>query len=94
MSAVSTFAELVVVFIPLQVTLGGIVEPHRDHVHLLYDLPNSKTLAQKIVASLVLPITEILIIEYHKLDSTFLHVTFGSQSLFESTSDQIGSDTN
>jgi hypothetical protein len=52
------------------------------------------TLAQNIVAGLVLPITEILTIEDHKLDSTFLHVAFGSQSLFKPTSDQTNSDTN
>jgi hypothetical protein len=52
------------------------------------------TLTQEIVVSLVLPITEILTIEDHKLDSTFLHVTFGSQSMLKPTSDQTGSDTN
>jgi hypothetical protein len=38
------------------------------------------TLTQKIVMSSVLKITEILIIEDHKLYDTFLHVAFGSQS--------------
>jgi hypothetical protein len=37
---------------------------------------------------------EILAIENHKLDSTFLHVAFGSQSLLKPTGDQTGSDTN
>jgi hypothetical protein len=60
----------------------------------MYDLPNGATLAKKIVASLIFSVTEILVIEEHMLDSTFLHVTFGSQSLLKSTSSQIGSDTN
>jgi hypothetical protein len=63
-------------------------------VHLLDDLPNGTTLAQEIVASSVLPVTEILIIENHKLDNTFIHVAFRSQSLLKPTSDQTGSDTN
>jgi hypothetical protein len=70
------------------------VECIRDHVCLLDDLPNGMTLAQKIVASSVFPITKILTIEDHKFNSTFLHVTFGSQSLLKRTGDQIGSDTN
>jgi hypothetical protein len=61
---------------------------------LLYDLPNGMTLAQKIVVSLIFPITKILAIEEHKLDSTFLHVAFGSHNLLKPTSDQIGSDIN
>jgi hypothetical protein len=65
-----------------------------DHVRLLDDLPNGTTLAQKIVASSVLPITEILAIENDKLHNTFLHVAFGSQSLLKPTSDKTGSDTN
>jgi hypothetical protein len=52
------------------------------------------TRSQEIVASLIFPVTKILIVKHHKLDSTFLHVAFGSQSLLESTSDQTGSDTN
>jgi hypothetical protein len=51
-------------------------------------------MAQKIVADSVLPITEILIIEDHKLDITFLHIAFRSQNLLKPTSDQTGSDTN
>jgi hypothetical protein len=51
-------------------------------------------LAQEIVASSVFPVTEILAIEHHKLDSTFLHVAFGLQSLLKPTGDQTGSDTN
>jgi hypothetical protein len=86
---------MVVVFIPLQLTLGRIVERCHDHIRLLYDLPNSMTLAQKIVMGSVLPITKIFIIEDHKLDrTTFLHVAFGSQSLLEPTSDQTGFGTN
>jgi hypothetical protein len=71
-----------------------VVECIGDHVCLLNDLPNGVTLAQKIVASLVFLVTEILVIEDHKLNSTFLHVAFGSQSLLKPTGDQIGSDTN
>jgi hypothetical protein len=52
------------------------------------------TLAQEIVVSSVFPVTKILIIEDHKLNITFLHIAFGSQSLLKSTSDQTGSDTN
>jgi hypothetical protein len=85
---------MVVVFIPLQLTLGRIVEHCHDHIRLLYDLPNSMTLAQKIVTDSVLPITKILIIEDHKLNSTFLHVAFGSQCLLEPTRDQTGFCTN
>jgi hypothetical protein len=33
-------------------------------------------------------------IEDHKLDITFLHIAFGSQSLLEPTNDQTGSDIN
>jgi hypothetical protein len=85
---------LVVVFISLQLTFGRVVERHQNHLCLMYDLPNGATLAKKIVASLIFSVTEILIIEEHMLDSTFLHVTFGSQSLLKPTSNQIGSDTN
>jgi hypothetical protein len=66
----------------------------RDHVRLLDNLPNGTTLAQKIVVSSVFLVTEILVIEDHKLNDTFLHVAFGSQSLLKPTSDQTGSDTN
>jgi hypothetical protein len=52
------------------------------------------TLAQKIVASSVFPVTEIIAIENHKLNNTFLHVSFGSQILLKPTGDQTGSDTN
>jgi hypothetical protein len=58
------------------------------------DLPNGATLAQKIVASSVFPVIEILAIEDHKLNNNFLHVTFKSQSLLKPTGDQICSDTN
>jgi hypothetical protein len=51
-------------------------------------------LAQEIVAGSVIPITEIFIIENDKLDNTFLHIAFGSQSLLKPTIDQISSDTN
>jgi hypothetical protein len=69
--------DLVVVFIPLQFTLGRVVECSRDHVRLLNDLSNDTTLAQEIVASSVFSVTEILVIEDHKLNNIFLHVAFG-----------------
>jgi hypothetical protein len=78
----------------LQLTLGRIVECIEDYIRLLNNLPNGVTLAQKIVASSVFPVTEILIIENHKLDNTFLHVAFMSQSLLKPTGDQTCSDTN
>jgi hypothetical protein len=74
--------------------MGRVVKCIGDHIHLLDDLPNCATLAQEIVASSVFPITEILAIEDHKLNNTFLHVTFSSQSLLKPTGDQTGSDTN
>jgi inner membrane protein involved in colicin E2 resistance len=84
----------VVVLKPLQLNWGCIVERHRDHVRLLHNLPDGMTLAQKIVASSVLPITEIIAIEDHKVNNTFLHVTFRSQSRLRITSDLTRSDTN
>jgi hypothetical protein len=86
--------SFVVVFIPLQLTLGRVVECIQDHVRLLDDLPNGATLAQEIAAGSVLPITETLVIENNKLHITFLHVAFGLQSLLKPTSDQTSSDTN
>jgi hypothetical protein len=71
-----------------------VVEYIRDHVRLLYNLPNGTALAQEIVAGSVLPVTEIHAIEDYKLNNTFLHVAFSSQSLLKSTGDQTGSDTN
>jgi hypothetical protein len=65
-----------------------------DHVRLLDDLPNGATLAQEIVASSVFLITEILVIKDNKLDITFLHIAFRSQSMLKPTGDQTGSDTN
>jgi hypothetical protein len=44
--------------------------------------------------SSVFPVTKILTIENHKLDDTFLHAAFGSQSLLKPTGDQTGFDTN
>jgi hypothetical protein len=85
---------LVVIFIPLQLTLGRVVECVGDHVRLLDDLLNGVTLAQKIVTNSVLSISEILAIENDKLHSTFFHVAFGSQSPLKPTSDQTSSDTN
>jgi hypothetical protein len=86
--------SFVVIFAPLQLTLHSIVERRWDHVRMLYNLPNSTTLAQKIVASLVFSVTEILVTKNQKLHITFLHVSFGSQSLLKPTSDQTVSDIN
>jgi hypothetical protein len=71
-----------------------VVECIGNHIRFLDDLSNGATLAQEIVVGLVLSITEILTIENDQLYSTFLHVTFGSQSLLKPTSDQTDSDTN
>jgi hypothetical protein len=71
-----------------------VVECIWDHVHPLDDLPNGAILPQKIVASSAFPETEILGIEHHKLNNTFLQVVFRSQSLLKPTSDQTDSDTN
>jgi L-rhamnose isomerase len=70
--------SFIVIFIPLQLTLGRVIKCSRDHVRLMDDFSNGTTLAQKIVASSVFPVTEILAIEHNKLDCTFLHVAFGS----------------
>jgi hypothetical protein len=66
-----------------------VVECIRDHVRLLDDLPNGTTLVQKIVASSVFSVTEIIVIEDQKLNSTFLHVAFGSQSLLKPISGKL-----
>jgi hypothetical protein len=58
------------------------------------DFPNSMTLTQEIVVSMIFLVTEILVIEDHKLDNIFLHIVFRSQSLLEPISDQTGSDIN
>jgi hypothetical protein len=71
-----------------------VVECIRDHVRLLDDLPNGAALAQEIVAGSIFSVTEIIAIENDKLDNTFLHVTFRSQSQLKPTSDQTGSDIN
>jgi hypothetical protein len=76
MSSSNEIKSFVVVFIPLQLTLSHVVEHRRDHIHLLYDLLNGMTLAQKIVASLIFSATKILTIKDHKLYDTFLHVAF------------------
>jgi L-rhamnose isomerase len=57
--------SFVVVFKHLQLTLGRVVECSRDHVRLLDDLPNSTTLAQEIVVSLIFLVTKILAIKNH-----------------------------
>jgi hypothetical protein len=88
------FFDPSVVFIHLQLTLGRVVERHWDHVRLRYDLPNNMTLAKKIVTSSVFSLTKILVIEDHKLDSTFVHVTFRSQNLLKATSDETKFNTN
>jgi hypothetical protein len=71
-----------------------VVEGIGDHVRLLDDLPNGAALAQEIVVGSVIPITEILTIEDHKLNNIVLYVASGSQSLLKPTGDQISSDTN
>jgi hypothetical protein len=78
----------------LQLTLGRVIEFVGDYARLLNDLPNGATLAQEIIASSVFSVIEILAIEDHKLDSTFLHVAFRSQRLLKPTGHQTGSDTN
>jgi hypothetical protein len=91
-----TFNEIqsfVVVLVPLHLTLGHVVKCCRDHISL-NNLPDGMTLTQEVVVSSVFPITEILTIENHKLDGTFLHVVFGSQSLLRITSDLTDSETN
>jgi hypothetical protein len=93
-SSSNEIENLAVVFIPLQLTLGHVIECSQDHVLLLDDLSNGMTLAQEIIVSLFFPLTEILTIKNHQLDNTFLHVAFGSQSLLKPTSDQINSDIN
>jgi hypothetical protein len=50
-SSSNEIKSFVVVFIPLQLILGHVVERRRDHIRLLYNLPNGSILAQKIVAS-------------------------------------------
>jgi hypothetical protein len=60
----------------------------------MYNLSDGMSLTQKIVMGSVLPIIKIIVIEDHKLDSTFLHVTSGSQRLLKTTGDQTGFDTN
>jgi hypothetical protein len=71
----------------LQLTLGHVIECIQDHIHLLDDLLNGVALAQEIVTGSVLPITKIIAIENDKLQNTFLHVAFGSQSLLKPTID-------
>jgi hypothetical protein len=93
-SSSNKIKSFIIVFIPLQLTMCHVVERRGDHVRLLYDLLDGMTLDQEIVASSVLPITEILTIEDRKLNNTFLQATFGSQSMLELISDQTDSDTN
>jgi hypothetical protein len=50
-SSSNEIKSFVVVFIPLQLILGHVVERRRDHIRLMYNLPNGSILAQKIVAS-------------------------------------------
>jgi hypothetical protein len=64
-----------------------VVECIGDHVRLLDDLPNGVALAHEIVVGSVLPITKILAIEDHNLNSTLLHAVFRSQSLLKPTGD-------
>jgi protein-arginine kinase len=94
LSSSNEIQGFIVVLIHLQLTLGCILNRCRGHVRFLYNLPNGMTLAQEIVASLVFPVTKILIIEDNELHDTFLHVTIGSQSQLRITSDLTYSDTN
>jgi hypothetical protein len=71
-----------------------VVECIGDHIRLLDDLSNGVALAQEIVVNSAFSVTEILASEDHKLNSTFLHIAFWSQSLLKPTGDQTGSDTN
>jgi hypothetical protein len=64
-----------------------VVECIGDHIRLLDDLSNGATLAQEIVATSVLPITEIIAIEDHKINNIFLHVAFKSQRLLKPIDD-------
>jgi L-rhamnose isomerase len=93
-SSSNEIESLLIIFIHLQLTLHRVVECSRDHLHLQDDLQNGTTLTQEIVVSSVFLLTEILAIENHQLDCTFLHVAFGSQSLLKPTADQTDSDTN
>jgi hypothetical protein len=74
--------------------VGRVVKHRWYHVRLLHDFLDGTILVEEIVANLVLPVTEILTIEDHKLYDTFLHVAFWSQSLLRRTSDLTGYDTN
>jgi hypothetical protein len=93
-SSSNQIKSLVDIFIPLQLTLRSVVERRWDHICLLDVLPDGMTLDQKIVASSIFLVTEILIIEHNKVDWTFLHVAFRSQILLKPTIDQTVSGTN
>jgi hypothetical protein len=77
-----------------ELTLVCILKHCWNDVPGLYDIPNSTSLAQQVVPSLVVPITKIFIIENHKSGDTFLHVIFRSQSRLRKTSDLTRFDTN
>jgi hypothetical protein len=62
-SSSNNVKSFIVVFIPLQLTLGRVVECSRDHIRLLDDLPNDTNLTQKIIVSLIFSVTEILTID-------------------------------
>jgi hypothetical protein len=81
-SSSNKIKRFIVVFIPRQLTLGHVVERSRNHVRLIYDLPNGITLVQKIIVSLIFLVTEFLIIKDHKLNSTFLHVVLRSKKTY------------
>jgi hypothetical protein len=92
--AFNEIQSFIVVLVPLHLTLGHVVKCCRDHISFLNNLSDGMTLTQEVVVSSVFPITKILTIENHKLDGTFLHVVFGSQSLLRITSDLTDSETN
>jgi hypothetical protein len=68
--------SFVVVLVPFHLTLGCVVKCCRDHISFLDNLPDGMTLTQEVVASSILPVTEILAIEDHKTHDNFLHVAF------------------
>jgi hypothetical protein len=58
--------SIVVIFITLQLILSRVIECSGDHVRLLDNLPNSMILTPEIVTSLIILVTEILVIENHQ----------------------------
>jgi hypothetical protein len=84
--------SFIVVLVPLHLTMGHVVKCCQDHISFLNNLLDRTPLAKEIIVSSIFPVTEILVIENHKLDDIFLHVTFELQSLLRTTSDLTDSD--